>query len=64
MQLCGIGLLTPNVTHSPLADDEEPDIAIYNKELADRGELSWFDAPWLFTECYLCSWMLQIPYIV
>ncbi|EGD87835.1 hypothetical protein H112_04305 [Trichophyton rubrum D6] len=38
---------------TPLADDGESDITIYNKELADRGELSWFDAPWLFAECYL-----------
>lgn len=56
-------MLTLHIIYSPLADDGESDIAIYNKELADRGELSWFDAPWLFAECYLCSWKIQIPCI-
>lgn len=36
-------------------DDGEADIARYNKELAARGELTWFNAPWLFSECYLCA---------
>ncbi|EAS30514.3 uncharacterized protein CIMG_05993 [Coccidioides immitis RS] len=38
---------------TPLEDDGEGDIETYNKELEERGELTWFNAPWLFTECYL-----------
>ncbi|PBP25029.1 putative DUF89 domain protein [Diplocarpon rosae] len=38
---------------TPLADDGQPDVAGYNKELQQLGSPSWFDVPWLFAECYL-----------
>ncbi|OJD14241.1 hypothetical protein AJ78_05399 [Emergomyces pasteurianus Ep9510] len=38
---------------TPLESDGESDIAGYNKELEERGGLTWFNAPWLYTECYL-----------
>lgn len=41
--------------YSPLPDDGEPGIAEYNKELEQRGTPSWQNAPWLYTECYLCG---------
>ncbi|PBP16275.1 putative DUF89 domain protein [Diplocarpon rosae] len=38
---------------SPLADDGQPDVAGYNKELEQLDSPSWFDVPWLYAECYL-----------
>ncbi|KAK2875615.1 hypothetical protein FQN49_001575, partial [Arthroderma sp. PD_2] len=38
---------------TPLPEDGESDIAGYNKELTERGDISWLNAPWLFAECYL-----------
>ncbi len=43
---------------TPLADDCLPDVEKYNHELKQweekyGGELKWFNAPWLFCECYL-----------
>ncbi|PGG96828.1 hypothetical protein AJ79_09434 [Helicocarpus griseus UAMH5409] len=38
---------------TPLENDGEADIADYNKELEARGGITWFGAPWLYTECYL-----------
>lgn len=37
----------------PLADDGQPDLADYNKELEQLGTPSWFSIPWLYAECYL-----------
>lgn len=37
----------------PLEDDGEEDIKGYNKELEQLGNPKWFEAPWLFIECYL-----------
>lgn len=39
--------------YRPLLDDGELDIAEYNHELEALGDLSWFNGPWLFIECYL-----------
>ncbi|KAF2151136.1 DUF89 domain-containing protein [Myriangium duriaei CBS 260.36] len=52
--------LQHNRTLSPLPDDGRPDIAGYNAELAARSPLNWFDAPWLFSECYLYRRMASI----
>ena len=42
----------------PLPDDgQKPTAAEYNKELEQRGGLSWLSAPWLYTECYLCMFL-------
>lgn len=38
---------------TPLADDGQPDISSYNKQLDTLGFRKWFDVPWLFAECYL-----------
>ncbi|KAL2015733.1 hypothetical protein VTK56DRAFT_4904 [Thermocarpiscus australiensis] len=38
---------------TPIRDDGYPDVAVYNKELEQLGNITWLKAPWLFTECYL-----------
>ncbi len=38
---------------TPIADDGEPDVVGYNKELEALGKKSWHSAPWLYSECYL-----------
>lgn len=38
---------------SPIRDDGLPDVAIYNKELEQRGNPSWLNVSWLYSECYL-----------
>lgn len=40
-------------TSRPIPDDGGPDIALYNKELEQRGSPNWFDVAWLYAECYL-----------
>ncbi|KAI0095892.1 DUF89-domain-containing protein [Daldinia grandis] len=37
----------------PIRDDGAADVAIYNRELEQLGTPSWFNIPWLFSECYL-----------
>ncbi|BCR84912.1 damage-control phosphatase ARMT1 family protein [Aspergillus chevalieri] len=34
-------------------DGQEPTAAEYNKELEQRGNLSWCNGPWLYLECYM-----------
>ncbi|KAI0403350.1 DUF89-domain-containing protein [Xylaria palmicola] len=38
---------------TPIRDDGQPDVALYNDELARLGTPTWFTAPWLYCECYL-----------
>ncbi|KAI0847176.1 DUF89-domain-containing protein [Daldinia vernicosa] len=38
---------------TPIRDDGAADVAIYNRELEQLGTPSWFNVPWLFSECYL-----------
>ncbi|KAF2087591.1 venom protein 2 [Saccharata proteae CBS 121410] len=38
---------------TPIPDDGEPDVAGYNKELEALGTPTWFNVPWLYSECYL-----------
>ncbi|KAL5360354.1 hypothetical protein BJX96DRAFT_165093 [Aspergillus floccosus] len=38
---------------TPLPDDGEPGIAEYNQELEQRGNPTWHNVPWLYSECYL-----------
>lgn len=38
---------------TPLLNDGQPDIAMYNKELEKLGNPSWYNLPWLYAECYL-----------
>lgn len=44
-----------SIAASPLDDDGHPDIALYNKELEERGNPNWHDVAWLYSECYLCK---------
>ncbi|OSX56693.1 hypothetical protein POSPLADRAFT_1076550 [Postia placenta MAD-698-R-SB12] len=40
----------------PIQDDGEPQVEIYNTELTkltEQGKGSWFQVPWLFSECFL-----------
>jgi hypothetical protein len=45
----------------PLEEDGDEDIKAYNDELAKLGNPKWFEAPWLFAECYLYRSVLTIP---
>ncbi|RAO73196.1 uncharacterized protein BHQ10_009208 [Talaromyces amestolkiae] len=38
---------------TPLQDDGKLDIQQWNKQLAEIGECSWANCPWLFGECYM-----------
>ncbi|KAG5938160.1 hypothetical protein E4U59_003974 [Claviceps monticola] len=53
-----LGQLKYEVMHdralSPIVDDGFPEeIARYNKEIQDLGNPTWFNVPWLFSECYM-----------
>jgi len=37
----------------PLEEDGEPDTEIYNAELKARGNPTWHNVEWLYSECYL-----------
>lgn len=42
------------VCFSPIENDGQPDIEAYNKLLeALTGSPTWFNVPWLYSECYL-----------
>lgn len=38
---------------TPIRDDGYADVALYNQELEKLGNPTWFNVPWLFSECYL-----------
>lgn len=38
---------------TPLPNDGGADIAGYNKEIEQRGNPTWFNVTWLFSECYM-----------
>lgn len=38
---------------SPIEEDGEPHVASYNEELNKLEKPSWYNAPWLYLECYL-----------
>ncbi|KAI0465555.1 hypothetical protein F4859DRAFT_377974 [Xylaria cf. heliscus] len=38
---------------TPIRDDGQPDVALYNRELEALGTPTWFAVPWLYCECYL-----------
>ncbi|KAA8647628.1 hypothetical protein EYZ11_003241 [Aspergillus tanneri] len=38
---------------TPLPNDGKAGITEYNKELEQRGNPSWHNVPWLYSECYL-----------
>lgn len=38
---------------TPIRDDGLPDVEGYNKELEQRGNPSWLNVSWLYSECYL-----------
>ncbi|KAF3023142.1 hypothetical protein E8E14_013892 [Neopestalotiopsis sp. 37M] len=38
---------------TPIRDDGKPDVALYNQELEKLGPVTWFNVPWLYSECYL-----------
>lgn len=46
-------LTTRRLSASPIRDDGLPDVAVYNKELEQRGNPSWLNVSWLYAECYL-----------
>ncbi|KAK9237795.1 hypothetical protein V1525DRAFT_402952 [Lipomyces kononenkoae] len=52
-----IGALQYDVEHDralvPLEDDGLYDVALYNEELERQGPMTWGNAPWLYSECYL-----------
>lgn len=40
--------------YSPIPDDGFSDeVAAYNKELEQRGNPTWMNVEWLYSECYL-----------
>ncbi|PSR81773.1 hypothetical protein BD289DRAFT_489028 [Coniella lustricola] len=38
---------------TPIRDDGVSDVELYNKELEQRGNPSWLNVSWLYSECYL-----------
>ncbi|KAK9476450.1 hypothetical protein V1514DRAFT_354302 [Lipomyces japonicus] len=52
-----IGAVKHEIEHDrqlvPLEDDGLDDIALYNAELERQGPMTWLNAPWLYSECYL-----------
>jgi len=53
-----LGTLKYEVLHdrklTPIVNDQYPEeVEAYNKEIEQRGNPSWLDVPWLFSECYM-----------
>lgn len=42
---------------TPVLDDGNPDVAIYNSELEKLGNPTWLNVPWLYAECYLFRYL-------
>lgn len=38
---------------TPIRDDGNEDVAIYNEQLEQLGNPTWLNVPWLYSECYM-----------
>lgn len=55
--------LTGDPVSSPLLTDGPADLPAYNNTLKSFGEISWHNCPWLFAECYIYRYVLDLgPY--
>lgn len=38
---------------TPIDDDGYSDVASYNHQLEQLGSPTWYNVPWLYSECYM-----------